>query len=402
MAPKRSTRSTPVTKTPAPIATTTTSVTNAQLQAMIDQGVTAASAARDANRNGDDSHTSGTGVRGSERVARECCICNDMSRSEKENDLQVSVQGTNEKARRPGICGSLKEKGTDLIWDTTNVSRTTTVASKRENHAKEAVEMPTKLMDKKVSTIAERQAENKRKFENTFQNNQNQQQQNKRQNTGRDYTVGTGENNPYGGSKPSKPLNAIIHAKRQLMKSAGKCQPMLTIRRGTGSGHNIYFAFECGVQRHFKRECPKLKNNKNRGNQVGNDRAPAKVYVVGHAGTNPDSNVVTGLAGYYRRFIKGFSKIAKPMTKITKKKGNKQETTFQLIKQKLCSAPILALPEGSEDFIVYCDASKKGLGVVLMHREKVIAYASTQLKIHEKNYTTHDLELGAVVFSLKL
>nr|GEZ73992.1 putative reverse transcriptase domain-containing protein [Tanacetum cinerariifolium] len=79
------------------------------------------------------------------------------------------------------------------------------------------------------------------------------------------------------------------------------------------------------------------------------------------------------LAGYYRRFIEGFSKIAKPMTKLTQKKvkfewGDKQEAAFQLLKQKLCSAPILALPEGSEDFIVYCDASIKGLGVVLMQR----------------------------------
>ncbi|GJT23216.1 putative reverse transcriptase domain-containing protein [Tanacetum coccineum] len=108
-----------------------------------------------------------------------------------------------------------------------------------------------------------------------------------------------------------------------------------------------------------------------------------------------------GLAGYYRRFIEGFSKIAKPMTKLTQKKvkfewGDKQEAAFQLLKQKLCSAPILALPEGSEDFIAYCDASKKGFGAVLMQREKVISYASHQLKIHEKNYTTHDLELGAV------
>ncbi|GJX08616.1 putative reverse transcriptase domain-containing protein [Tanacetum coccineum] len=71
-------------------------------------------------------------------------------------------------------------------------------------------------------------------------------------------------------------------------------------------------------------------------------------------------------------------------------------------KQKLCSAPILALPEESEDFIAYYDASKKGLGAVLMQREKVISYASRQLKIHEKNYTTHDLELGAVVFALKI
>ncbi|GJS95104.1 putative reverse transcriptase domain-containing protein [Tanacetum coccineum] len=114
-----------------------------------------------------------------------------------------------------------------------------------------------------------------------------------------------------------------------------------------------------------------------------------------------------GLARYYRRFIKGFSKIAKPMTKLTQKKikfewGDKQEAAFRLLKQKLCSAPILALPEGSEDFIAYCDASKKGLGAVLMQREKVISYASRQLKIHEKNHTTHDLELGAVVFALKI
>ncbi|GKA14736.1 putative reverse transcriptase domain-containing protein [Tanacetum coccineum] len=80
----------------------------------------------------------------------------------------------------------------------------------------------------------------------------------------------------------------------------------------------------------------------------------------------------------------------------------KEENAFQLIKQKLCSAPILALPEGSEDFVVYCDASHKGLGAVLMQREKVIAYASRQLKVHEKNYTTHDLELGSVVFALKI
>nr|GEY69558.1 putative reverse transcriptase domain-containing protein [Tanacetum cinerariifolium] len=82
--------------------------------------------------------------------------------------------------------------------------------------------------------------------------------------------------------------------------------------------------------------------------------------------------------------------------------GDKQEAAFQLLKQKLCSAPILALPEGSKDFIVYCDASNKGLGVVLMQRDKVISYASRQLKNHEKNYTTHDLELGAIVFALNI
>ncbi|GJS08073.1 putative reverse transcriptase domain-containing protein [Tanacetum coccineum] len=95
------------------------------------------------------------------------------------------------------------------------------------------------------------------------------------------------------------------------------------------------------------------------------------------------------------------------MTKLTQKSvkfnwGEKEETTFQTLKQKLCSAPILALPEGSENSVVYCDASHKGLGAVLMQKEKVIVYASRQLKIHEKNYTTHDLELGAVVFALKM
>nr|GFC88214.1 putative reverse transcriptase domain-containing protein [Tanacetum cinerariifolium] len=114
-----------------------------------------------------------------------------------------------------------------------------------------------------------------------------------------------------------------------------------------------------------------------------------------------------GLAGYYRQFIEGFSKIARPMMKLTQKSvkfdwGEKAKTAFQLLKQKLCSAPILALPEGSENFVVYCDASHKGLGAVLMQKEKVIAYASRQLKVHEKNYTTHDLELGAVVFALKM
>ncbi|GKC72187.1 putative reverse transcriptase domain-containing protein, partial [Tanacetum coccineum] len=95
------------------------------------------------------------------------------------------------------------------------------------------------------------------------------------------------------------------------------------------------------------------------------------------------------------------------MMKLTQKNmkfdwSKKAEAAFQLLKQKLCSAPILSLPEGSENFVVYCDASRKGLGVVLMQREKDIAYASRQLKIHEKNYTTHDLELGSIVFALKM
>ncbi|GKA48991.1 putative reverse transcriptase domain-containing protein [Tanacetum coccineum] len=103
-------------------------------------------------------------------------------------------------------------------------------------------------------------------------------------------------------------------------------------------------------------------------------------------------------------FIKGFSLISKPLTKLTQKDkkyewGKEEEEAFQTLKQKLCSALILALPEGTEDFVVYCDTSLKGYGAVLMQREKVTTYASRQLKVYEENYTTHDLELGAVVFA---
>ncbi|GJW36756.1 putative reverse transcriptase domain-containing protein [Tanacetum coccineum] len=457
--------------------------------------------------------------------------------------------------------------------------------------------MATELMDKRVSTMAERQAENKRKFENTSRSNQNQQQQqNKRQNTGQAYTAGNSDRKSYAGSKPlcSKcnynhegPCAPKCYKCNKYGHIARDCRGTRNAnnnnnQKGTGSGQKPT-CFECGDQGHFKKDCPRMKNNKgNRGNQAGNDRAPAKVYVVGNAGANPDNVVADkmgsfddaiigmdfvgdstkrstwekgfpfflahtlqrrlkdkseqkrledvpssrlsrrfekktfrrlpselvmaitnfklnvcwknspagvygpherasvqtylfgsirnclysdiliyskskqeheehlkiilellkkeelyakfskcefwipkvqflghvidsegihvdpakiesikdwtspkspteirqflGLAGYYRRFIEGFSKIAKPMTKLTQKD----------------SAPILALPEGSEDFIAYCDASKKGLGAVLMQREKVISYASRQLKIHEKNYTTHDLELGAVVFALKI
>ncbi|GJU37856.1 putative reverse transcriptase domain-containing protein [Tanacetum coccineum] len=116
--------------------------------------------------------------------------------------------------------------------------------------------------------------------------------------------------------------------------------------------------------------------------------------------TSSEVRSFLGLAVYYRRFIEDFSKIAKPLTVLTQKSkiydwGEEQENAFQTFKDKLCNAPVLALLDSPEDFVVYCDASGLGLGCVLMQRGKVIAYASRQLKIHEKNYTTHDLELGA-------
>ncbi|WVZ97643.1 LOW QUALITY PROTEIN: hypothetical protein U9M48_043160, partial [Paspalum notatum var. saurae] len=114
-----------------------------------------------------------------------------------------------------------------------------------------------------------------------------------------------------------------------------------------------------------------------------------------------------GLVGYYRRFIKDFSKTAKPMTSLTKKNAkyvwsSNCEEAFQTLKKLLTSAPVLAQPDVTKPFDVYCDASGNGLGCVLMQEGRVIAYASRQLRKHEANYPTHDLELAAVVHALKI
>ncbi|XP_022933277.1 uncharacterized protein LOC111440356 [Cucurbita moschata] len=113
------------------------------------------------------------------------------------------------------------------------------------------------------------------------------------------------------------------------------------------------------------------------------------------------------LAGYYRRFVKDFARIATPLTQLTKKGvpfvwDDTCEASFQELKQRLVSAPVLTVPESSMGYVIYSDASKKGLGCVLMQHGKVVVYASRQLKDYEKNYPTHDLELAAVVFALKI
>ncbi|GAU16878.1 hypothetical protein TSUD_368270 [Trifolium subterraneum] len=136
---------------------------------------------------------------------------------------------------------------------------------------------------------------------------------------------------------------------------------------------------------------------------------PAKVDAVMKWGTPESVSEIRsflGLAGYYRRFIEGFSKMALPLTLLTRKDqafvwDEKCEKSFQELKRKLTTAPVLILPDANESFVVYCDASKLGLGGVLMQKGKVVAYASRQLKVHERNYPTHDLELAAVVFALK-
>nr|GEW52061.1 putative reverse transcriptase domain-containing protein [Tanacetum cinerariifolium] len=493
--------------TPATTTTTTTTVTDAQLKELIDQGVANVLAARDADRsrNGEDSHDSKMGVRRQAPPAYECTYqdfikCKPLyfkgtkgvveltqwleimetmfriSNCTVENQikfatctlLESALMWWNSHVTTVGLdvayamtwtnlrrkmndkyCPRESDKIERYIDGLPDMIHESVMASKPKT-MQDVIKFTTELMDKKISTFAERQTENKRKFEDTSKNNQNQQQ-NKRQNTSKDYTAG---------QKPT--------------------------------------CFECGAQGHFKRECLNLKNN-NRGNQVGNENAPAKVYAVGHARTNPDSNVITGTfllnnryasilfgTGADRSFVStAFSsqtditpttldhyydvelvdgriistgtlsigpvqneRIVRPTegaiqqriddlfdqlqgssvySKIELRSGYHQlrvreedisKTTFRtcyeheehlklilkFLKKEELYAKLSKCEFGflSEDFVVYCGASHKGLGAVLMQIEKVIAYASHQLKIHKKNYMTHDLELGSIVFALKI
>ena len=115
-----------------------------------------------------------------------------------------------------------------------------------------------------------------------------------------------------------------------------------------------------------------------------------------------------GLASYCCRFVENFSNIAKPLIDLLHKDKKlewtpKCQESFQMLKDKLTSAPVLVLPRYSQRLhVIYCDASRQGLGCVLMQERKVIAYGSRQLRPHEENYPTHDLELAVVIYALKL
>ncbi|GJY35595.1 putative reverse transcriptase domain-containing protein [Tanacetum coccineum] len=252
---------------------------------MINQGVTAALAARDANRNtnGDDNHISGAGVRRTERIARECTYTNFLKCQPLNFKGMEGVAGLSQWFERIKSVFHISNctvknqvkfatctlHSVALKWWNTHV--------KTVGHDAAYVEIATELMDKKIRTFVERQIESKRKFEDTSRNTQNQlQQQNKRQNTGSAYTAWTGEKKQYRGSKPlcSKcnyhhdgpcapkchKRNKVGHFTRDGRSTANANNA--NNQKGTGSGQKPT-CYECGVQGHFKKECPKLKNNNN-------------------------------------------------------------------------------------------------------------------------------------------
>nr|GEU37920.1 putative reverse transcriptase domain-containing protein [Tanacetum cinerariifolium] len=229
----------------------------------------------------------------------------------------------------------------------------------------DAIRIANNLMNKKLKGYAARNAENKRRFKNNPRDNRVPQTPFKRQNVdGKNvamaYMVGN-----------SKKKGAAVAA---------------TTQRSLVENQRIVTYFGCGGQRHYKRDYPKLKNQ-NRGNKAANNEARRMDWL-----------------SMYHVVIVCNEKIVRILydNETLTIRGRKGRSCFSDAEAKLCSAPILGLPEGSENFVVYCDALHKGLGVVLMQKEKAIAYASCQLKTHEKNYTTHDLELRALVFALKM
>ncbi|GKD61724.1 putative reverse transcriptase domain-containing protein, partial [Tanacetum coccineum] len=258
MALKRTTKANPVD------TTATTSVTNAQLKAMIDQGVIDALAARDADRNtnGDDSHNSETGVRRTERVARET-VGHDVAYAMTWTDLKKKM--TDKYCPRVEIkkleaeLWNLKVKGTDMIG----------YNQRFQELALRCVRMFPEESDKIERYVGARHDPRKKQDDNQ----QQQQQPNKRQNTGQAYTAGSGEKKPYGDQNPYA-LNETITMMVHVLPNATS-------------------AIELAIWL-VTRDFPKLKNN-NRGSQAGNGNAIAKVYAVGRAGTNQDSNIVTGM-----------------------------------------------------------------------------------------------------------
>ncbi|GJU11348.1 putative reverse transcriptase domain-containing protein [Tanacetum coccineum] len=267
-----------------------------------------------------------------------------------------------------------------------------------------------RMFPEEADKMKERQAENKRKSENTSRSNQNQQQQpNKRQNTGRAYTAGSGTLQKdfctrlkttkatvvikLGNNRaPSKVLRGVWIGLAKQPSGALRVQKIVS-RRTEDIGDKAYYEDVTHRSRlslkFSSKNLPVLPPTRQVEFQNDFGANPTRGFIM-----TPFLSLDLGLVWSRRRDDQARARKASEIILDLLKKRGVVMLMHQILSHYL---------KESEDFIIaYCDASKKGLGAVLMQREKVISYASRQLKIHEKNYTTHDLELGAVVFALKI
>ncbi|GJR65604.1 putative reverse transcriptase domain-containing protein, partial [Tanacetum coccineum] len=298
-----------------------------------------------------------------------------------------------------------------------------------------AIEFANDQMDQKVLTITKRQAEQKRKLEFNAGNNQRYQQQNKRQNTGRAYTARPGEKREYTGSLPLQVVGRETEDKsrekrledvpiiRDFPKVFLKDLLGLPLTRQVEFQINLMPGAALIARAPYRLAPSEMKELSEQLQELSNkgfirpSSSPwgAPVFttlslIVLRRIHNPEftcgnETLIVHGDGIFPEELPGLPPTRQVEFQIDLMPGDAPvaRAPYQLAPSKMKEfAPILALPQGAENFIVYCDASHKGLGTVLMQNEKVIAYASRQLKIHEKNYTTHDLELGAVVFALKI
>ncbi|GJV00699.1 putative reverse transcriptase domain-containing protein [Tanacetum coccineum] len=351
-------------------AAAATPMTAAAVEQLIEARVSAALANHETLRNstnghGDGSHNSKTGIRGTKVVKKMMTIKYSPRVKIKKLEIELwnlKVKGTDVASytlrfyKLALMCGRMfheeSEEVKKYVGGLLDMIRGN-VMSYQPKTMEKAIEFANEQMDKKVLTITERQAEQKRKLEFNTGNNQGHQQQNKRHNTGRAYTAGPGEKREYTGSLPLC-TKCNYHHKGPCAPRCNKCKKIGYLARDCRSSgpngnnnnrenfrttQNAVTCYECGVQGHLKKDCPKLKNG-NHGNQRGNGNAPAKVYVVGNARTKSDSNVVIELGSF--DVIIGMDWLLKYHALID------------------CAEKIIRIPWGNETLIVHGNGSNQG------------------------------------------
>ncbi|GJT24868.1 putative reverse transcriptase domain-containing protein [Tanacetum coccineum] len=354
MAPKRRTTRLNPGATPTPVTDThtTTSVTNAQIQAMINEGVTAALAARDATRNGDDSHTSGTGARRPVQVARECTYPDFLKCQPLNFKGTKGVVGLTQWFEKIESIYSISNctvacqvkfatctlQGNALTWWNSHVKTTTPKAA----HA-----MPWRTLKKMMTNKYYPRGEIK-KLEFEMWNLKD--------------AIKFAMN--------SWTRSSTLGFERQTVTKESLMTPLGTTRISNQTRDKTLEELMHGELGHFKKDCPKWKNNNNQGNQAGNVKARAKVYAVGNAGANPDNNVITGTSGA----------TAEIRTKVLKTKFLHLGSSVLFVKKKdgSFSAHLALIPEGSEDFIATAMLQRRFGLCVDAKRKGVILYASRQ------------------------